>query len=117
MYMPIDIMRMRKTGVALSASASPNSANSSSATAGSQTTNTVTVTPAGGTSPYTYSWARLSGDTTTTISNSTLATVNWTATLGAANPSRISTWRCTVTDNVSATTTVDVNVDLEYTGP
>jgi hypothetical protein len=74
----------------------------------SLTTNTVTVTATGGTAPYTHSWAFVSGNNVFTVSSGTSASVSWSATVGAIP--RAAVWRDTVTDALSASVVVDVNV-------
>lgn len=100
---------------ALTASASGN-AFADSSFAGTLTTNTVTVTPSGGLAPYTYAWTRISGDTSTTCNSPSSASTNWSATVGAVNPDRNSTWRCRVTDSASQIFDVNVSVSISYTG-
>jgi hypothetical protein len=96
---------------ALSATVAPGSASSSGG-ATSQTTNTVTVTPAGGTSPYTYAWTWASGGASITTDSSTAATTSFSATGLTSGETRSGQARCTVTDNVSATYTIDVDVTI-----
>lgn len=102
--------------VVLGASVAPGSASSSGG-ATSQTTNTVTVTPSGGTSPYTYAWTWLSGGTGITIGSATAATTSFSATGLTSGETRSGVARCTVTDAVSATYTVDVSVNITRTAP
>jgi len=84
-------------------------ANSNPCTA---TTNDVTITPIGGSGSYTYSWARVSGDTYT-ISAATSATTHFS--LSASTPTDHSAvYRCTVNDGAGQTTTVDVNVSTSH---
>lgn len=96
---------------ALRATASPGAVwkvvQTSSATTGS-----CVVTAAGGTSPYTYSWARVSGDSSIAITSSTSASTTFSRTGLVVNTDYSAIFRCTVTDNVSATTTVDVTVTI-----
>lgn len=81
--------------------------------AASVTTNSTTVTPSGGTAPYTYSWAHIAGDSAVSVSNPTAATVTFSANV-FKNQEKEATFRCTVTDAVLATTTVDVVAYLSY---
>lgn len=100
----------------MTASASPTSIYKVGPTA-SQTTTSTTVTPAGGVSPYTYSWAFVSGDTLT-ITSPTAATTTFSITGLIVGDSRTATYRCTVTDSTSGTAltaTADVNVTIERT--
>ena len=76
------------------------------------TTSSVTVTAHGGSSPYTFSWARISGSSAITATAPSAANTAFTATL-SPNQELLATFRCTVTDNSGAVATVDVFVDLE----
>jgi len=96
---------------ALNAAASPSSL-STSGTATSLTTASTTVTPTGGTSPYTYAWTRLSGSTSIAANSASSATTTFTGTSLASGTTYTAVFRCTVTDNVAATKTVDVNVEI-----
>jgi hypothetical protein len=76
--------------------------------AGTVTTDTVTVTALGGTGPYTYAWTTVSGDTFT-VTAPTGATTAFQTTV-AVGEDKSGIYRCTVTDDVAATYTVDVSV-------
>lgn len=93
---------------AFTALAAPTNAYKSRSGAGSITTNSVTVTPEGGTGPYAYAWTYVSGDTFT-VSSASSATTTFSATL-AAGETRHGVYRCTITDSLSATASVDVPV-------
>lgn len=104
------------TRTGMSASASPSSLYELS-TDPDITSNSTTVTPSGGTSPYTYSWSKVSG-TTMTLSGASSATTTFTAT-GIGQWNFVSAlYRCTVTDSSSPalTATADVDVTLERQG-
>lgn len=58
-------------------------------------TNNVTVTPSGGQAPYTYAWARVSGDGA--VENPAAATTNFSDTPGFGNTTE-GYFICTVTD-------------------
>jgi hypothetical protein len=92
---------------ALTASADV-SAYASATAPGTLTTNAVTITASGGTSPYAYAWTNLAGDTFT-VTNPTSAVTQFQFTF-ADTGFAIATYRCTVTDDVAATFTVDVSV-------
>lgn len=98
----------------LNATASPSSVTKSGAGT-PQTTASVTVTPTGGTAPYTYSWVRNSGSTSIAVDSATAATTTFTGTSLASGTTYSAVFRCTVTDNVAATKTVDVNVEITRT--
>lgn len=76
-------------------------------------TNSTTVTASGGTGPYTYSWARVSGDSAVNVSNASAATVTFSANV-PRDGSRSATWRCTVRDSLLATTFVDCSPSVFY---
>lgn len=76
------------------------------------TTDTVTASAAGGTGPYTYSWAYVSGSSAHEPSNPSGAATNWSATQ-PKNSTRDSVWRVTATDSLSATASADVAVSTE----
>lgn len=92
------------------ATASPGSRTKVGSTA-SLTSLSVTVTPINGTAPYTYAWTELAGGTgAITVTSPTAATTTFSVS-GMGDPeSRNRTKRCTVTDNLGATATVDVPV-------
>jgi hypothetical protein len=72
------------------------------------TTGGVTITPTGGTAPYTYAWAKQSGDTVN-VTAPTAATTTFSQTGGAGEVFN-ATYCCTVTDDVAATFEVCVSV-------
>lgn len=104
-------------GSTLAASLNTTSANGSRTTAGVAASNSVTVTASGGTGTgYTYSW-HVTTNTGNTISASgpSSATTQFTASVGAGNPSALGMAYCTVTDSGSNTVnTATVNIDLEF---
>lgn len=97
-------------GGTLSASVSPAFAFATAIGGGQGTTGTVTITITGGTAPYVISNAKKSGDTLTVL-NGTTTTPNFRGTPGANN-SLASTYTFTITDDVAATTTVDVSANI-----
>jgi len=95
-------------GGALVATTNKSSVAGTRVGAGSVTTALVTVTASGGTGPYTYAWANVSGDTfTPTLPTAAATAFTITVTLGETASA---VYRCTVTDDVAATYTVDVGV-------
>jgi len=73
-------------------------------------TNTVTITPSGGSSPYSFSWALISGIGAAAVGTPQVR--YWSRTLGAGE--YFGTYRCTVTDSVGGTAAVDVVVHTEH---
>ncbi len=88
--------------IMFSASVSPAIASATRVGPGAVTTNSVTVTVAGGTGPFTYAWALVSGDTFTPNSP-TSATTNFSTSL-TAGQEKSGVYRCTVTDTFDAST-------------
>ena len=65
--------------------------------------NPLVVVATGGTSPYTYSWERTSGDASTTATTPTSVSTSFSRTVNPqVNATYQSIWRCKVTDAVSA---------------
>jgi hypothetical protein len=93
------------------ATASPTTASgiTDAATITSQST---TASPINGTAPYTYSWAWVSGGTGLSIGSASAATTSFSGNSFALDEVREGVARCTITDNASATATVDVAVYL-----
>lgn len=60
---------------------------------------TVTATPSGGTSPYSYSWARVGGDSSTTAAHPSSAATLFVRAGCVSGQTYVSTWVCTVTDD------------------
>jgi len=95
----------------LGASASPSVIQKTD-TGASITTVSTTVTATGGTAPYTYSWSRISGSTSISANSASSATTTFTGSSLASGTTYDAVFRCTVTDNVAATKTVDVSVSI-----
>ena len=67
--------------------------------------------PVGGSSPYTYVWARISGSTAPAVSSATARNPSWSGTV-TDGVVEAAVWRVTVTDALSATAEVDITVTL-----
>jgi hypothetical protein len=82
-------------------------------------TDTTTATPTGGTSPYTYAWQYVSGDTATVTSASSAATTfSRSVFMSPGDPTveLSGVYRCQVTDNNSTVVfTNNVTVDTQHT--
>lgn len=86
------INSLYSASVPSTASASGNTANRATAVQ--------TCTPSGGTSPYTYQWAYVSGSTQISIGSDTSASTDFTA-VGLTSPeTRVAVFNCTVIDNL-----------------
>jgi hypothetical protein len=95
----------------LLASASPTSLSYTGASS-SETTASSTVTPAGGISPYRYSWAWASGGAGITINSAMAATTTFTAGSIAAGTTASGTAVCIVTDSGGQTAQSTVAVSI-----
>ena len=98
------------SGTPMSLSVEPPIAYGSRTGAGTVTSYVVTVTVMGGTGAKTYSWVKLSGDVISATA-STSATTAFSASIGL-NDELGATFRCTVTDAIGMTATIDVDVNL-----
>lgn len=103
-------------GAALAASVSPGSV-SGSGSGTSQTTGAAVVTASGGTPAYTYAWTWFSGGASITTTSPTSASTTFSTTGLAAGSTVSGVARCTVTDSLLATKTVDVNVSITNGAP
>jgi hypothetical protein len=92
----------------------PTTASVSYSTGGAKGTNSVTGTASGGTSPYTYAWTRVSGNTQPTPTNASGASTAWTGTPGGST-SWSAVWQLTVTDHLGATASGTVDVEFSST--
>lgn len=90
----------------LSATVSPDTASGDVLGGGQATTNSLTITPEGGTGPFSYAWARLSGDGAAT--QPTRATTAFTHFFNTPDGDTTGTFRCTVTDSLGETVQVTV---------
>jgi hypothetical protein len=87
---------------------------SGSSTASSITTNSVTATGSGGTSPYTYVWSKVSGDSSISATSSASRTTSFTRTGCVGGTAYSGTWRCKVTDS-AGTIVYSSNVSITIT--
>lgn len=77
-------------------------------------TNVVTVTPSGGLAPYTYSWALISGRGSP--ESPTMASTRFSEYVDDYGTA-VGLFRCTVTDALGATVTVDADATFNNFGP
>lgn len=98
----------------LTATASPTLVSRTIVGPGTAVTPSTTVTPAGGESPYTYAWTRLSG--VGTITSPTSATTTFSHTLGIGDDVS-GDFRCTVTDAFGTTATASVTATFTSLDP
>lgn len=87
--------------------------NGSTADATVTTIASPNTTPSGGRPGYTFSWARIGGDASTSVSSSTAQNPTFSALVTSGVP-KVSTWRVTVTDANSNTAFADITVTLQY---
>jgi hypothetical protein len=92
----------------LTAVVNPTYAFGSRNGAGTCFTSTVTAVPTGGLSPYTYSWAKVSGDTFT-IGSATSASTSFNITVSFGDYLS-AVYRCTVTSADGQVVTADADV-------
>jgi hypothetical protein len=99
---------------ALSVSANNVSGSASGfASSGFVSTGGPNTTVTGGTSPFTFSWARISGSTVPQISSATAQNPGW-SNANTPEGTNTATWRVTVTDANSNTATADITVTLTW---
>ena len=103
---PDNVLRLVYSGGILTVTVAPSPVSKTGGTStGSRvlTTAIVTSTATGGTGPFTYSWARTSGDATVTANTPTAASTSFTATV-LSDTSKLSTFTVTVTDTANGVT-------------
>jgi hypothetical protein len=94
---------------------SPSTLYATRATVGTVTSASCTRTISGATGATTTLWSRVSGDAAIAITSSTSSSTTFSASVGPANPSRVATFKCTVTDTVTnVDSNTNVTVTLEY---
>lgn len=106
------LMSVLSASGALGVSLSSSTASASQVGNGPFTTNSVTATPVNGTGPYTYSWAKVSGDTMT-VGSASAATTNFSAS-GTAPETKSAVYRVTVTDSLGVQAIGDVTVQIQF---
>lgn len=94
----------------------PSSASQTDLSPGSATSVLVSGNVTDGVGPFTFAWARVSGDIFT-INTPTEIDTTFT-TFGTSGASKSGTYRLTVTDtgNADAETTADIDVSFEFAG-
>ena len=105
------------TAAAMSVTLSPTTLNKFTASS-SATTNTTTATASGGVAPYTYAWAKVSGDAINCASPSSDTTA-FNASGLATGDSLSAIYRLTVTDSTGGTpltSTADITVTITNVG-
>lgn len=90
--------------ITFSASVSPFSVGGTRIGTGPVTTDAATVTVAGGTGPFTYAWAYVSGFASLTTNSPTSATTTFSGTISLLGQDRSAVYRCTITDTFDAST-------------
>jgi hypothetical protein len=80
------------------------------------TTSNVTATPSGGQAPYTYAWAKQSGDDISAVSPANAISA-FQATGMAIDETRNAVFRCTCTDNLGSSANADISVSLTRLPP
>lgn len=98
---------------ALTATTSDAHPSGSRVGAGYCATGDVTITPSGGVAPFTYAWVKLSGNGS--VNNPSGSTTSFFDNL-ANGAITTGTFRCTVTDALGSTTTVDEAATFESIG-
>lgn len=103
----------------ITATATPPTVSAYTATGSTATivTASVTVAPSNGSSPYTYAWTLISSDGGTwSAQTPTTATTKFVCSGVGPGAEYAAVFRCTVTDSVGGTGTVDVEADVTNLG-
>jgi hypothetical protein len=95
----------------LSVSLSPDVIGDSTTVPGTYTSAVVTATPVGGRSPFTYSWARTSGDSGFSVLSPTSASTQFRRTFTVEGEFS-AVFRCTVTDADANVATRDIQLTV-----
>ena len=77
------------------------------------TTSNVTGMAVNGSGPFTYAWTKVSGNAINALFP-TSAVTNFNATSMTSPTDRIATFRCTITDSLSASAFSDIIVECEH---
>jgi len=109
----VQLIKKNNGGVALSAVLNTSSIYQEQIGLGvaTITTDSVVCTASGGTPPYTYLWAYVSGGTNINISTPTSSATSFYTT-GSPVFTRTAVFKCTVTDSVSGTVIATPNVTV-----
>lgn len=83
----------------------------------SATSAAATVTATGGTPPYSYAWTRISGSTDISATSASAASTTFDVVSMSDGATKSAIFRCTVTDDVAATATIDVSVEFTRDDP
>jgi hypothetical protein len=103
------------SGFSVSVPTDVTGSNSGAASSGSVSSSSATATPSGGTAPYTYAWARRSGDISIVISSPSAATTGFSATVSNFNTPKTGVFGVTVTDSLGVhVASADVSVSLDW---
>ena len=81
-----------------------------------QVTASVTITASGGSSPYTYAWTKVTGDTFT-VTSPTAASTTFSTSADNQTDGEQAIYRCTVTDDDGNKASIDVGVLAIYIAP
>src|SRR5690606_23481898 len=76
-----------------------------------------TASPTGGVGPFTYKWAKVSGDPIVIVGSDTSAAVTLQSPVLAAGQSVSAVFECTCTDSVGQTAVASVTVSFRFYNP
>lgn len=102
---------------AVAASASPTSVGGSTATSGQAVSTSTTTASLTGATPTGFSWTRISGSTSVSITNPTNATTAFSGAPTKLNPTLTAAFQCTITYAGGSAVTNSVTATINYTGP
>lgn len=101
------------SGLAVTANSVTRTQSGFSASGTVTTTQSANANATGGTPPYTWAWARVSGSSDIAVSSATSQDPSWSAAVLDGAP-EIAVWRITVTDDNSNTATADITITLRW---